>query len=75
MTPEPAAAKSDTEAPTETEQQPEPAVDPKEQMRQALAKKNAQQQAGQAHLEGRPKAGGEHDRAGGPRQFRRKSGS
>lgn len=49
-------------------------LDPREQMRQALEKKNAQTHAGQAHLEGRAKAGGEHSKAGGTRQFRRKSG-
>ena len=50
------------------------AVDPKEQMRQALDAKKAHEHAGQAHLDGHAKAGGEHGRAGGSRQFRRKSG-
>ena len=49
-------------------------IDPREQMREALAKKNAKAHAGQAHLEGSAKAGGEHAKAGGTRQFRRKSG-
>ena len=49
-------------------------LDPREQMREALAKKNAKAHAGQAHLEGSAKAGGEHAKAGGSRQFRRKSG-
>lgn len=49
-------------------------VDPKEQMRQALEAKKAHEHAGQAHLDGHAKAGGEHGRAGGSRQFRRKSG-
>lgn len=62
----PSAPDSETHDPHE--------VDPREQMRQALEKKNAQNHAGQAHLEGRAKAGGEHSRVGGPRQFRRKSG-
>lgn len=53
----------------------EPAtIDPREQMREALARKNAKSHEGQAHLEGSPKAGGEHAKAGGSRQFRRKSG-
>lgn len=50
------------------------AIDPKEQMRQALDAKKAKEQAGQAHLDGHAKAGGEHAKAGGTRQFRRKSG-
>jgi hypothetical protein len=49
-------------------------MDPREQMREALARKNAKAHAGQAHLEGSAKAGGEHAKAGGTRQFRRKSG-
>ncbi|MGV1035903.1 MAG: DUF5302 domain-containing protein [Candidatus Nanopelagicales bacterium] len=48
--------------------------DSREQMRIALEKKNEQSRAGSAHLDGHAKAGGVHGKAGGGRQFRRKSG-
>ncbi|MFA7267055.1 MAG: DUF5302 domain-containing protein [Candidatus Nanopelagicales bacterium] len=50
------------------------ANDPKEQMRIALERKNQKNATGQAHLDGHAKATGEHGKAGGGRQFRRKSG-
>lgn len=50
------------------------ADDPKEQMRIALERKNQKNATGQAHLDGHAKATGEHGKAGGGRQFRRKSG-
>ncbi len=50
------------------------APDSREQMRIALEKKNEQSRAGSAHLDGHAKAGGVHGKAGGARQFRRKSG-
>ncbi len=43
-------------------------------MREALDRKHAAEQAGQAHLEGRQAARGEHAREGGAREFRRKAG-
>lgn len=49
-------------------------VDPREQMRIALEKKNQKAKAGQAHLEGHAKAEGPHAKAGEKRTFRRKSG-
>lgn len=52
----------------------EPIADPKEQMRIALERKKQQSATGQAHLDGHAKATGEHGKAGGGRQFRRKSG-
>lgn len=46
----------------------------REQMRQALEKKHERERSGSAHLEGHAKASGPHGKAGGARQFRRKSG-
>lgn len=54
--------------------QTDEAVDPREQMRIALEKKNQKSHQGQAHLDGHAKADGTHGKAGGPREFRRKSG-
>ena len=48
-------------------------LDPREQMRIALEKKNQKNKKGQAHLDGHAKADGTHAKAGGPREFRRKS--
>ncbi len=52
----------------------QPPADPRELMRIALEKKNQRSKAGAAHLDGHAKAGGTHGKAGGSRQFRRKSG-
>lgn len=57
----------------ETSPIPQP-VDTRELMRIALEKKNQRSKAGSAHLDGHAKAGGTHGKAGGARQFRRKSG-
>lgn len=48
--------------------------DAREMMRTALEKKNQRSKSGAAHLDGHPKAGRTHGKAGGARQFRRKSG-
>ncbi len=58
----------------QTSGEPAPIEDPKEQMRIALERKNQQNTSGRAHLDGHAKATGEHGKAGGGRQFRRKSG-
>ncbi|MEI6623697.1 MAG: DUF5302 domain-containing protein [Actinomycetes bacterium] len=49
-------------------------IDPKEQMRIALERKNQKASQGHSHLDGHAKADGTHSKAGGPREFRRKSG-
>ncbi len=64
------AAQNETEASSNSA----PIDDPKEQMRIALERKNQQNTSGHAHLDGHAKATGEHGKAGGGRQFRRKSG-
>jgi len=48
--------------------------DVRAKMKEALDRKNQQSHAGQAHLDGHAKAGGTHGKAGGGREFRRKSG-
>lgn len=60
--------------PVEAETAEAAPVDSREQMRIALEKKNEQNRSGAAHLDGHAKAGGVHGKAGGGRQFRRKSG-
>lgn len=67
--PESAAAPDATAA-----EEQDPQAIAKEQMRQALEKKNQKAQAGAAHLDGHAKAAGTHGKVGGSRQFRRKSG-
>lgn len=58
-----------------TPESPEAApADVREQMRIALEKKQAQQRGGAAHLDGNAKAGHTSGKAGGNREFRRKSG-
>ncbi|OLR91355.1 DUF5302 domain-containing protein [Actinokineospora bangkokensis] len=57
-------------APAE-EQEPQ---DLKSQFRAALERKQAQARSGQEHVTGGAKAQSAHGRAGGKRQFRRKSG-
>lgn len=49
--------------------------DVRARMREALDRKHAAEHAGEAHLNGRQAARGEHGREGGPREFRRKAGS
>ncbi|QGF23791.1 DUF5302 domain-containing protein [Raineyella fluvialis] len=61
----PEAPKGDSSAP----------LDPKEQMRQALEAKRAGAHAGTPHDPQPNSLGGPHGKAGGKRQFRRKSGS
>jgi hypothetical protein len=46
----------------------------KRKFREALAKKNATQRSGEAHLDGDSAVHGAHRAAGGKREFRRKSG-
>jgi hypothetical protein len=54
---------------------PDEAIDDlRAKMREALDRKHAAEHAGQAHLDGRQAARGEHGREGGPREFRRKAG-
>nr|WP_274637561.1 DUF5302 domain-containing protein [Microbacterium bovistercoris] len=48
--------------------------DVKRKFREALDKKNAQQQNGAAHLDGQGAVQEPHGRAGHKREFRRKSG-
>lgn len=64
-------AKGTEEAATEASSE---TVDVREQMRVALEKKQAQQKKGAAHLDGHAKADHTAGRAGGNREFRRKSG-
>lgn len=53
-----------------------PPLDPKEQMRRALEAKRAGAHASEGgHDAQRSSLGGPHGKAGGKRQFRRKSGS
>ncbi|MCC2594582.1 DUF5302 domain-containing protein [Tessaracoccus sp. OS52] len=57
-----------------TEDKTEP-LDPKEAMRQALERKKAHEQEGQARIDAeRDKGGHAHGQVGGKRVFRRKSG-
>jgi hypothetical protein len=49
-------------------------VDPREQMRIALEKKNQRSKAGSSHEDGRAKADHAQGRAGSSKMFRRKSG-
>ncbi len=65
--PEPTADQADQD------QSPEPA-DVRERFKAALARKNAKAGAGESHLAGGSKVHDAHGRAGGKRQFRRKSG-
>lgn len=65
---------SEPSGPTADSTDTDKAADPREQMRIALEKKNQKSQQGQAHLDGHAKADGTHGKAGGPREFRRKSG-
>lgn len=55
---------------------PTAGLDPKEQMRLALERKNAaaQRQGGGPGVEGQDAIGGPHGKAGGKRVFRRKAG-
>lgn len=48
--------------------------DVKAKMKEALDRKHAAEQAGQAHLDGHGKAEHVHDKTGGPERFQRKSG-
>ena len=66
--------KGSAENAPETNDSSVPIDDPKEQMRIALERKKQQSATGQAHLDGHAKATGEHGKAGGGGQFRRKSG-
>jgi hypothetical protein len=57
-----------------TDQTPGASDDVKRKFREALAKKNANQRSGEAHLNGDSAVHGSHGAAGGKREFRRKSG-
>ncbi|MFC5290176.1 DUF5302 domain-containing protein [Actinokineospora guangxiensis] len=62
-----------TAEPADPDTTPEP-TDVREQFKAALARKNAKAGSGESHLAGGSKVHDAHGRAGGKRQFRRKSG-